>query len=297
MQRNSSAMKDVMEPLPSEARNDATHYEFVDVESIQTDVRLQPRTGLRSIFNLRMEAVIGIRNHIKRQREARCPHELGALHVARLGSTLFLVDGHHRRMALLCERVRRTWIKIVLDAKDDSHEGAEAAIRQAQHLAYTANLGHGTPLTGRDHRAAFKRFVENGLNVVSDEQGATRLMSYREIASAFNQVKTHRTFMNWMQVEFPEVAAKMSRDDSPEETEKGLFDVGIKLQRNVEDSLDVFFSRLAALNRRDPDEAKEVEMRLLRRIATKYGLKVGDDAEGSDDQDCLGRGQEVEGDY
>jgi hypothetical protein len=119
---------------------------------------------------------------------------------------LLVVDGHHRMTALeiiAAEHGRAGSSKpVMVNALFVRLTTAEARWQAAQ-----ANMGHGQPLTNREIRKAFQRFVKAGHHRNVD--GSCK--SYRQIGKEFG--KTHPTMRTWMLKDFPNEAREM-KDDS-----------------------------------------------------------------------------------
>jgi hypothetical protein len=119
------------------------------------------------------------------------------LWVARTKGQLFLCDGFHRYEALKRAKRRTAWAAVV-----------PIGLLEARWYGAAKNRSHGLPLSSRDHRRMFRFFIDARMH--EDEQG--RLMSLREITASLGGVRSHVTIYNWLRVDFPSIARRLSRD-------------------------------------------------------------------------------------
>lgn len=138
------------------------------------------------------------------------PRELPPITVAeikgRLG--LYLIDGFHRVQAAKIAHL--------------SHLPAHALQTDkvgAMWLAVEANMRHGVPISRREKRVIFRRFVDAGRN--RKEDGS--LMSSRELNQHLH-LGSHQTMLAWMQADFPTLYAEMAGRDPEEIVENELTD-------------------------------------------------------------------------
>lgn len=117
--------------------------------------------------------------------------------VGRNKGMLYLVDGWHRMEAGALVHLRD---HDGLTVKAMVADLTEAEIRWE---AAKANLGHGVPLKFSEYRGVLKAFIKAGKNKRPDGS----LMSYRELGATVG--KGHTTVRNWVQKDFPKLAAKM----------------------------------------------------------------------------------------
>lgn len=120
-----------------------------------------------------------------------------------------IVDGHHRIAAL----------EIIAVEQQRGGRGTQQMVKaifvrlgaeEARWQAAQANMGHGKPLTNKEIRRGFKRYVEAGHHRNVD--GTYK--SYRAIGAEFG--KTHPTVRTWMVKDFPNEAARIKDDDKVE---------------------------------------------------------------------------------
>lgn len=119
--------------------------------------------------------------------------ELPPITLALVGGALYLLDGWHRLEALRSN-----------GAINVSAEVAQTDWGTATWLAARANLGNGLPLKRPDFRRVFRAYIRGQQH----RQGAHCIKSYREIAKELG-FAPHTTIRNWMQKDFPKLAARM----------------------------------------------------------------------------------------
>ena len=159
------------------------------------DLRVDPAISCRSKINdgrvrLMIEAL-------------RAGSDLAPLVVAVLGTTVTLIDGHHRYRAMLAMGAGRTEV-LVLATVTSSEE--------ARWVAFWLHWQAALPLTRKERRAGFCAYVEAGHHLATR---FGRLKTYRVIAAELGLPKT--TLWNWLREDFPAIAAKMAREpeDAP----------------------------------------------------------------------------------
>ena len=121
---------------------------------------------------------------------------------AKEGPRFAVVDGHHRLLAH--QETNQKYI---------TARAIKTDIKTAKLLAAQANLLHGVPLSSRDHREVFRRYVQAGANAKEDGS----LKSYREIRADLMAIRHPTTLMNWMKTDFPEIAAEMAKREDIEQ--------------------------------------------------------------------------------
>jgi uncharacterized ParB-like nuclease family protein len=78
----------------------------------------------------------------------------------------------------------------------------------AQWKAAEANMSHGLPLSSKEVREAFRRFIRAKQHVLGKPvHGKPRVMSYREIGARIGKPQT--SIRNWMAKDFPKLFAQM----------------------------------------------------------------------------------------
>lgn len=153
----------------------------VHISRIRRDWKYQVR---RKVDAAQVEKLVGI---------YLSGREVQPIKVALVKGQPILVDGWHRVAAL--EKIGRDTAEAVV---------VEANEREAMWLAAAANLGHGLPLKNSELRQVFRAYVKARKHVA----GKGKLKSYREIAPDIGKPVT--TIYNWMQADFPHIAAKMA---------------------------------------------------------------------------------------
>ena len=136
--------------------------------------------------------------------------------LARLGpSTLYLVDGFHRYAAHEAEGVG-TIAGQVVDV---------GSLEEAKWLAAKGNLGNGLPLTNKESREAFRRFIRARCHEKADpnaKPGVVRqrrranLMTLGEIGLELG--KSQSTIHRWMETDFPRIHRALYGKDREEPT-------------------------------------------------------------------------------
>ncbi|WBQ12452.1 hypothetical protein L2D00_11415 [Hyphomonadaceae bacterium BL14] len=139
--------------------------------------------------------------------------------VAMLNGRWTLIDGLHRYEAFAqaaetdgSERHRFPVVSI----------GKAESAQQARWWASRANWTVHKPLTRRERRDAFRRYVQAGAHRKGERRRGNP-KSYREMAAELPGTK-HTTLRDWMIADFPAVAATMSKDPESTNTTGGLRD-------------------------------------------------------------------------
>ena len=122
--------------------------------------------------------------------------KLSTITLARCDGMLLLVDGWHRLAAM--EQIGKSYTDATV---------IECNRHQAQWMAAKANLTHGVQLKPNEYRNVFNAYVTAQQHL----KGRAGLKSYREIGVEIGRAYT--TIRNWMLLDFPEIAAKMSGGD------------------------------------------------------------------------------------
>ena len=149
--------------------------------------------------------------------EAREP-----IRVARVGKSLYVIDGFHRREAYRQEG--RTTIPALV---------AKMSLPEAQEYARTANVANGKPLSRADKEALWKAYVDEGRHL--DAEGTPR--PSRAIGADLGHVWSHETIRKKLRaegvqldtaVEFPDgyKRRQMSEQDM---AEAQLFDAEVAI--------------------------------------------------------------------
>lgn len=156
--------------------------------------------------------------------EAREP-----IRVARVGKSLYVIDGFHRREAYL--REGRTTIPALV---------AKMSLQEAQEYARTANVANGKPLSRFDKEALWKAYVGQRRHL--DAEGSPR--PSRVIEAELGHVWSHETIRKKLKadgveldsvVEFPDgykprrPSEEMMYEDGLLETERAIGDLGALL--------------------------------------------------------------------
>jgi hypothetical protein len=107
------------------------------------------------------------------------------------------VDGFHRIAAH--EKLGLAYIEASIEDMDPV---------LAQWKAAEANMSHGLPLSSKEVREAFRRFIRAKQHVLAGNRiGKPKLMSYRDIGAKIGKPQT--TIRNWMAKDFPKLFAQM----------------------------------------------------------------------------------------
>lgn len=139
-----------------------------------------------------------------------------AIQVAKVGKSLFLVDGFHR-----------------LAAMEEFAKGADGAGRlgkirvdviaatekEALLLAAKANLRNGLPLKKSEIRNVFRAYMDANGNVEKID-GKPALKSYRAIAADLGGLCSHMTARNWMLADYSDTAEAMGDGEAAGEKKK-----------------------------------------------------------------------------
>ena len=125
----------------------------------------------------------------------RSGRKLPPITLARLDGVLYCADGWHRTEA------HRNLGRYEIEA----HIADVATIEEAEWIAARGNLQHGLPLTRKDEKEAFRRFIR--ANQHKTTKG--RLKSYRDIAHDFGGSRSHTTIRNWIESLYPAIYRAM----------------------------------------------------------------------------------------
>ena len=117
--------------------------------------------------------------------------------VALVDGVPVLVDGWHRVEALLA-----------IDRHVVEAEVIKATEQEAVWMAASANMSHGLPLRRAELRHVFRAYVSSRQHL--KKRG---IKSYRDMAKDLPGV-SHNTIRNWMQKDFPKIAARMGGPDA-----------------------------------------------------------------------------------
>lgn len=111
------------------------------------------------------------------------------------------VDGFHRIAAH--EKLGLAYIEATIEDMDPV---------LAQWKAAEANISHGLPLSSKEVREAFRRFIRAEQHVEGRyRSGKMKLMSYRKIGAKIG--KSYGTIRNWMREDFPKIYAQMGGEE------------------------------------------------------------------------------------
>jgi hypothetical protein len=111
------------------------------------------------------------------------------------------VDGFHRIAAH--EKLGLAYIEATIADMDPV---------LAQWKAAEANMSHGLPLSSKEVREAFRRFIRAKQHVKGNKRnGKPDLMSYREIGAKIG--KSYGTIRVWMKQDYPKIYTQMGGDD------------------------------------------------------------------------------------
>lgn len=121
---------------------------------------------------------------------------LPPIRVALVGGALRLVDGWHRREALML--LGRTEVEAIV---------FEATMSGARWEAASSNLTHGLPLKPKEVRKVFNAYVTSRQHYKANGN----LKSYRDMEADLNNRVSHRTLNRWMEMDHPKVAKAMSK--------------------------------------------------------------------------------------
>ncbi|WP_296578242.1 ParB N-terminal domain-containing protein [Phreatobacter sp.] len=111
--------------------------------------------------------------------------------LASLNGALILVSGFHRYHA--AKLARQTALM------------AEVHQAKPERLLWRAaaeNLAHGLPMKAKDHRGAFRAYVQSGMHRLPNG----KVKASRTIAEELNNIRSHATILNWMRSDFPSVS-------------------------------------------------------------------------------------------
>lgn len=139
--------------------------------------------------------------------------------VARLGASLYLVDGFHRYAAHRDERVSSI-LAIVVEV---------GSVKEAQWLAAKGNLQHGKQLSNKEVREAFRRFVAAREHHKADPEASPKVMEQRprpgvmtlgEIGAVFGKAKS--TTLIWFKRDYPKEFNQLYCKDAERDGEGAL---------------------------------------------------------------------------
>lgn len=157
--------------------------DMVDLETIVVDDRWQVRGALD-------------RATVKRYADSM---NAGAVFppvlLASLNGALILVSGFHRYHA--AKLARQTALMA---------EVHQAKPEQLLWRAAAENLAHGLPMKPKDHRGAFRAYVQSGMHRLPNG----KVKASRTIAEELNNIRSHATILSWMRSDFPSVYALMA---------------------------------------------------------------------------------------
>ena len=168
----------------------------VALASITRDPELQPRTGTNDAAVTRYTNVM------------KSGVELPPVRIVRVKGDPLLVDGWHRIQACACAGNPTIMAEI-----------SEGTCEEAMQQAALANTKHGIPLKTKELRNVLNLFIKGGGHRKHNLKGKPSVMSYREIAEKLSGVVSHNTIRNWIQKDWPKLAARMAKADPEVEAE------------------------------------------------------------------------------
>lgn len=144
------------------------------------------------------------------RRNWRTENALPAIQIAKVGDSLFLVDGFHRLEAMVefaggAGRLGQIRADVVV-----------ATEKEALLLAARANLRNGLPLKKSEIRNAFRAYMDANGNELEDQS----LKSYRAIAVDLGGLCSHMSVQRWMLAEYNNTAKMMSGDEGADKKNK-----------------------------------------------------------------------------
>jgi hypothetical protein len=116
------------------------------------------------------------------------------IHLAQVGTALFIVDGWHRQAAQHSLGKHEVCATVTPMTEDE-----------ALRASALANSKHGKPLKASERRNVFQNFILGNGHMKANG----RLMSYREISEALGGHVGHTTVFNWMKADFPSICEDM----------------------------------------------------------------------------------------
>ncbi len=156
--------------------------QLVEMQHITRDPRFQVRNQLDS--KLVKQYAVAMSNGA----------EFPPIHLAKVGGTLFVVDGFHRQAAQSSLGMREVCATVTLMTEDE-----------ALRASALANSKHGKPLKASERRNVLQNFILGKGHI----KAKGRLMSYREISTALGGHVGHTTVFNWMKADFPSICEDM----------------------------------------------------------------------------------------
>jgi hypothetical protein len=132
------------------------------------------------------------------------------IHLARINSVLFLIDGFHRVAAANVSGK----LEISAVIKDMGRE-------EAKWEGGKQNLQHGLPLKSKDKLPMFKAYIKAGGHR-KKRRGAFK--TYREMASDFHGHLAHSTILKWMKKYYPSIYNAIGQREPKGEANRDLTD-------------------------------------------------------------------------
>ena len=198
--------------MPCNERNNPMNTVLASLSSLRIEPAIQARDKL-----IHTTTVNKYRGVIKAHSDDRKPLPFPPITVARLGpsdcssSPLYVVDGFHRCEAYRLEEVEEIKARII-DVR---------SMEEAKWLAAQSNLLHGRPLTNKELRTVFRRFIAAKEHLKADPEASPKVVHQRprrdvmtlgEIASAIG--KSKGTIRHWMMEDFKREYTRLyCRDD------------------------------------------------------------------------------------